>query len=468
MNPYYLWKACILSLSQLFYFGCKKLQNLLIAFNFNKLNRLSLSIVCITAVIVSIDGCKKSSPDPLINNTNAVSTNNKALASENDSLVLTPFGYKKKSQVHFLPPDHKLDESNGRLLEKDLKTNLTIHDFGKIDLSGATNSNSVNGFNAMQRKIVPGVYNGWVTDADWYNSSTTDAIAKFTTNWVVPNAPVNNNGQTIFFFNGMQDGRTSSSHILQPVLQWGPSGAGGGNYWAITNWYVSNQQSFYGTLSTVSSGVSLQGVMTMTAQNGNLYSYSSVFTGAPSNTSIQVTNVPQLTWAFETLEAYNVQYPLDYPMSYEVPMTNIQILLHSGTNVPISWGVENNQTDIGQHTTVINSGEVDIYIRNHYIMPITVTMPSNPNLHAVNVVITPAFSGYPGANLNFYSTSTQNYTTYNSSDTYNIQVTTLTQRCHVTLNGQTQDTQGGHTYASFNNIVLSSGGAPLQISVTPF
>ena len=438
------------------------------------LGNLSLSIVYLTALIVSISACKKNSLDLSINTkTKAASTKEKGtLVTQNDSLVSTPFGYKKKSQVHFLPSEHELFESNGRLLEKDLKTKQTINDFGKIDLNNGTVGKSVNSLNAIVSNTVPGVYNGWVTDADWYNGNTADAIAKFTTNWVVPQAPLNNNGQTIYFFNGMQDGRIASSHILQPVLQWGTSSAGGGNYWAITNWYGSGQGStanyFYGTLSMVSSGVTLQGIMTMTAQNGNLYSYASVFNGAPSSTSMHVTNMPQLTWAFETLEAYGVQYPLDYPMSYEVPMTNIQILTQSGANVPINWGVENNITDIGQHTVVVNSGEVDIYIRNHYVMPITVTMPSNPNLHAVDVSIIPSISGYPGGGGTFTSTSTKNYITYQSSDTYNIQVTTITQRCHVTLNGQTQDTQGGHTYASFNNVVLPSGGAALQISVTPF
>lgn len=45
----------------------------------------------------------------------------------NDSLVLTPFGYKEKSKVHFLPPDHELIESNNRLLEMDSRTKKVIN-----------------------------------------------------------------------------------------------------------------------------------------------------------------------------------------------------------------------------------------------------------------------------------------------------------------------------------------------------
>lgn len=461
-----------------FFYICKKVQHHQPIPNrkyMKKIKKLSLLIVCIATTIVSITSCQKSGINSLMQTkTTAADIQNKSLLMQKDSLVSTPFGYKKKSQVHFLPSGHELTESNGRLLEKDSKTKQTINDFGVINVnSGATITN--NNLAVTKSAVVPGLGTGWITDAVWNNTNTANAISKFITTWVVPDAPVNNDNQTIYIFNGMQDGVSATSHILQPVLQWGPSNAGGGNYWAATNWYGSGQGStanyFYGTLVTVSAGTSLQGVMTMTAQNGSLYSYNSSFSGFPANSSMTVTNVPQLTYAFETLEAYGVQYSLDYPMTYEVPMTNIQILLNSGVNAPIQWTAENRVTDIGQHTVIVNNnspnGEVDIYIRNHYVMPITVTMPSSASLHAVVVGITPAYSGFPGANLTFTNTSTQNYITYNSTDTYNIQVTTVTQRCHVTLNGQTQDTQGGHTYASFNNISLSGSG-PLQISVTPF
>ena len=40
--------------------------------------------------------------------------------------------------------------------------------------------------------------------------------------------------RTIFLFNGIQN----STSIYQPVLQWGPSAAGGGNFWTVASWYV--------------------------------------------------------------------------------------------------------------------------------------------------------------------------------------------------------------------------------------
>ena len=54
--------------------------------------------------------------------------------------------------------------------------------------------------------------------------------------------------------------------IYPPVLQWGPSAAGGGNYWAVASWYADGQggQAFYSQLVQVSNpGDILVGIMTL-------------------------------------------------------------------------------------------------------------------------------------------------------------------------------------------------------------
>ena len=79
---------------------------------------------------------------------------------------------------------------------------------------------------------------GWIENAQWRNGGS-NPIIYFSTKWVVPPAPSASDGQTVFLFNGLQP--DNGAHILQPVLQWGPSAAGGGNYWSITNWYVDGQ-----------------------------------------------------------------------------------------------------------------------------------------------------------------------------------------------------------------------------------
>ncbi len=123
----------------------------------------------------------------------------------------------------------------------------------------------------------------------------------------MPSVPSNKGSQTIFLFNGMQDGLTSSSYIIQPVLQWGPSAAGGGKYWAITNWYVSGRSAYFGSLVSVSAGASLTGVMKETAVSGSNYSYNSSFTGYSSASARAGEQCSQgVSWMAETLESYGV------------------------------------------------------------------------------------------------------------------------------------------------------------------
>jgi len=94
------------------------------------------------------------------------------------------------------------------------------------------------------------------------------------------------------------------------------------------------------------------------------------------------------------------------------------------------------------------------------IASVTVNMTASSTLHAVVV-------GIASSNLTFYSTSNQSFSGYVSGSTYTVTVTTVTQRCHVTLNGQTQDTSGGHGYVTFNNVPCYAY-VPIQISVTAF
>ena len=92
---------------------------------------------------------------------------------------------------------------------------------------------------------------GWITYASWSNSTGTP-VSSFSTQWYVPPAPIAEDGQIIFLFNGIQN----STMIYQPVLQWGVSAAGGGNYWAVASWYADGQggPAFHSDLVRVNPG----------------------------------------------------------------------------------------------------------------------------------------------------------------------------------------------------------------------
>jgi len=213
-----------------------------------------------------------------------------------------------------------------------------LQDFGPVTITDDPihNINTGSGFEQSFSSVEPKAVNGWAAYTYWSNPTTANPVTTFTTNWTVPAVPATQGAQTIFLFNGMQDGTKSSSYIIQPVLQWGSSAAGGGKYWAITNWFVSSKQTFYGTLETVTAGTALQGVMTETGTTGSNYNYKSVFTGYPTASSITVSNEPEAFWCAETLEVYSVTKAAQYPNQTSMPFSSIQILQGS-TNATITW-----------------------------------------------------------------------------------------------------------------------------------
>lgn len=272
------------------------------------------------------------------------STNDVATTVDKD-LVLTPGGWRPSSKVGRVSPGEHIGVNNGRLSRIDNTTGQVNRDFGTIETNNA-------------RQILP-LGSGWITYTYWSNPSSTP-ITYFASNFTVPPAPATSNGQTIFLFPGLQN----SSSILQPVLQWGPSAAGGGNYWAIANWYVSsNGSALFSNLIRVNPGTVLKGIMTQTGTTGSNYNYTSAFSGYSSIT-LTVNNIQKLYWAAESLEAYNVVVCSDYPNTAKTRFSAIELHVGSG-QAPLSWNVANAVTDCGQHATVVTNGSpngiVDLY-----------------------------------------------------------------------------------------------------------
>lgn len=275
------------------------------------------------------------------------------IAPHQDS-VLTPVGWVRKSQVHHVETGEYLSGDGNRLRKYD-RQGKVVADYGVIEQKSGNTPFYPN--NTKAGKDIFPLGSGWITYTYWTNSSTTP-ISYFNTNWTVPPAPAVNSGQTIFLFNGLQN----ANNILQPVLQWGPSAAGGGNYWAIANWYVGNN-TVYSNLIPVTSGTNLQGIMSLIGGSGSRYSYTSAFAGYPSIT-LTVNNIPKLYWAAESLEAYGVASCSNYPNTAKTRLSAIELRVGS-LQAPLSWGVANAVTDCGQHATVVSQGTpngiVDIY-----------------------------------------------------------------------------------------------------------
>lgn len=286
-----------------------------------------------------------------------------------DGSVLTPVGYMDKSKVHYIAPGFQLSMNHGRLQKVESATGKLVEDFGEVKpLEPKYNLalRTTTPINARGGGVVPYV-EGWIAYSYWTNTNTSNPITNFTTDWVVPSVPATKGSQTVFLFNGMQNGTTSASYIIQPVLQWGPSAAGGGKYWSITNWYVSASSAFYGTLSNVSAGTSLHGILKQTAVSGSNYSYNSSFSGYPSSNALQINNVPQAFWASETLESYGVSSPSTmYPPNSFVAMKSI-VMQQGSAYASLSWSTTQATPGSAQKAVVVSNsasnGEVDIYFR---------------------------------------------------------------------------------------------------------
>ena len=263
-------------------------------------------------------------------------------------LVLTPGGYRHPSLVTRVPRDHAIERHLGRYRLRDLAKQLPV-DLPRFSPGPGD---------------VPGFGSGWIAYASWTNA-TGQPVTAFRTTWRVPPAPVTSSGQTIFLFNGIDPADTTAA-ILQPVLQWGHSGAGGGPWWSIASWYVTGSgEAFHTDLVPVNEGDSITGVMKLTEKAGATCSYTSEFEGI-AGTTLPVLSVAELVWCNETLEAYGITACSDYPNTDLTAMTEIALQTSAGA-APLSWTPTDRVTDCGQHALVASdsasSGTVDLFYR---------------------------------------------------------------------------------------------------------
>lgn len=170
-----------------------------------------------------------------------------------DALVVAPGGKRHPSLVHKVEPGSQIRRStleNHVCVFGPSGTLQHEHTYGTLAPRLVT---------AAAGEAPKPADNGWITYSYW-NNPYTSQLARFATTWQVPAAPAANDGQTVFIFNGIQNG-----WILQPVLQWGPSADGGGGSWYIASWYVSGPGggAYFTPLVAVNPGDTLTGVITI-------------------------------------------------------------------------------------------------------------------------------------------------------------------------------------------------------------
>jgi hypothetical protein len=211
---------------------------------------------------------------------------------------------------------------------------------------------------------------GWIASTHWENT-TGQPITKFSTYWVVPPPPASDDGQEIYLFNGLSP--SDNSWILQPVLQWGATPDGGGNSWAIANWYVpaagSDMPFLVTPLVQVKPGFPANGIMTGTAQADSSFTYECYFAWYTGD-KLTVTDIPELTWAYETLECYGISQCSDYPDTAFTSFFGIAMMTGPDADTPIApdWQPLTERNDCGQDCVIVpddSTGNTAVEIYYH-------------------------------------------------------------------------------------------------------
>jgi hypothetical protein len=234
--------------------------------------------------------------------------------------VITPFGYFHPSCVHALAEGQTLlPDGSVRLADGSLQAKKACN-YAHYTATGAIVSPEAKAASHLDPTI-----NGWL---EYISTTTSDSYGKIMSTWTVPPAPTSNDGQTLFFFPGLEDLNDVIS-IVQPVLQYGPSGAGGGNFWAVASWNCCiNGDTWFSTLLDVNVGDGLQGTIVSTCAPGKNYcaTWNVVSEDKTSGKKTTLAKTPAdgqtWNWAFGAVsEDYGVVQCSDFPANSGITFT---------------------------------------------------------------------------------------------------------------------------------------------------
>jgi len=184
----------------------------------------------------------------------------------------------------------------------------------------------------------------WKSYASWTNV-TGPQICWFAASWIVPPRPLADDGQTVFLFIGVED--IGHSHIVQPVLQWGPGPSGDlKGAWSIASYWVGgdNDPLFASEAVVVQPGDKLTGRMVLSPaydkndQPNGLVNCRCQFDGHPE-TILNAENLPPLKICDVTLESYNVSQAAPYPPVATTAFENMVVAFYDGSE-PVVWNAE--------------------------------------------------------------------------------------------------------------------------------
>jgi hypothetical protein len=236
--------------------------------------------------------------------------------------VITPFGYYHSSCVHTLAEGQP--NTGGTPC-----AHPAFHPDGTPKVEGETPS-------AKTPTI-----NGWIESTNITAPTGKSFSAVYVTN-VVPPTPANFEGQTLFFFPGLEDINNTQS-ILQPVLIYNVGG------WSISNYNCCLSGVTNSTPIPASPGDTIVSSITENCRPGTLTcaTWDVVSLDLKNHKSTSLLKTPSdgqiFNWAFgAVLEPYNVNYCDDYPSKDEA--YEMLVLDEQGLPVTPKWNVSVNTT----------------------------------------------------------------------------------------------------------------------------
>ena len=229
--------------------------------------------------------------------------------------VLTPFGYFHPSCVNHLAEGEVVREDRKVIERKDGTTQLLACAYPHFEADGTKVVGDLKPVGDGKSQP-PYIGHSWIEYASIHDTYDYDLVYS---TWTVPPSPASNDGQTLYFFNGLEDINDVVS-IIQPVLGWNGNGLSG---WSIAAWNCCpSGTTNEATPVSVNSGDQIEGynfancsagthtcaswdVVALDDQNGNF----SQLIGTPNEGQT-------FNWAFGgVLEVYNITQCSDYPAS---------------------------------------------------------------------------------------------------------------------------------------------------------
>jgi hypothetical protein len=183
----------------------------------------------------------------------------------------------------------------------------------------------------------PGIYHAWIENTDT-TAVELNGLAQFNylnASWKVPQSPSEYSSQLLYFFPSFQD-LTESQEIIQPVLQFGPNGSWGGNYWTIACWYLSPTNTYTSPALTVYPGDSLYGTLGVyTPGNWN----AELDDGTLSHATAITTNVYEKFQTAESgvLEVWNVSDCSQFPPDGSIVFDDVEISQAGPSYNSVNW-----------------------------------------------------------------------------------------------------------------------------------